>query len=287
VARTHGRIYTSIWDSGSEFRTLTARAQRVYLVLLSQPQINNCGCLPYVPKKWVRLAPDETDATLETAIRELVDRRFIVLDEQTDELLIRTFIKHDRIEKQPQLAQAARREFGETESREIRRQLLLGYPDLFGDVAPDSLRDPLPEPLFDPSSEGSREGSAKESNEGSGEGSLARATRTRTRAPAPSPTPAPSPKEIEEMAVRPSREPQPRTNGLPFEKERLTVELLSAIGDDADERTPDVVRSLAKRLPESALVKVNESLRTQRPQNRASYAVGALQSEFAEIASRT
>jgi hypothetical protein len=77
------------------------------------------------------------------------------------------------------------------------------------------------------------------------------------------------------------------TTGLPIDLERETVALLAAIGDAADANTPDVVRALAKRLPLAALVKVRESLQTQpRIDNRAAYAVGALQSEFAELATR-
>jgi len=40
-------------------------------------------------------------------------------------------------------------------------------------------------------------------------------------------------------------------------------------------------------LPQASEEKVLESLRTQKPRNRAAYAVGALQSEFAELAGRT
>lgn len=147
MPRTHGRIYTSIW-ADDDFRQLDKDDQRAYLMLLSQPQINNCGVVPYVPKKWIRLAANEDEHAMLDAFANLVDRRFIVVDEETDELLIRTFIKHDRIEKQPQLTEAAKREFLAVESRPIKLVLLGEYPQLFDEIAPQHLKEALPEPLW-------------------------------------------------------------------------------------------------------------------------------------------
>lgn len=177
MARTHGRVDIAIWANG-DFKKLTKDAQRAYVMLLSQPQINNCGVLPYVPKRWVRLAYEETEDELDQALGGLVDRRFIVLDATTDEVLIRTFIRHDRIEKQPNLVKAAKREFGDIVSTRIQRVLLAEYPQLFDEVATEDLREPLPEPLF---AEGLPEGVPEPPSRAS--------ARSHARAPAPSPAP--------------------------------------------------------------------------------------------------
>jgi hypothetical protein len=177
MARTHGRVDIGIW-SNTDFKRLTKDAQRGYVMLLSQPQINNCGVVPYVQNRWVKLAADETDGELEQALNTLVDKRFIVLDEHTDEVLIRTFIRHDRIEKQPNLVKAAKREFGDIVSTRIQRVLLGEYPQLFDEVATEDLREPLPEPLFvEPLAEPLREPPPRAS------------ARSHARAPAPSPAP--------------------------------------------------------------------------------------------------
>jgi hypothetical protein len=265
VARTHGRIYTTIW-ADLDFRRLGKDPQRAYLMLLSQPQINNCGVLPYVQRKWAKLAIDETDQELDQALGALVDSRFIVLDEQTDELLIRTFIRHDRIQAQPNLEKSARRQFTEIESRAIRRALLSEYPKLFNDLATEDLHEPLPEPLW------------KDLPDETPSESPSRARdRTRT-APAPSPTPAPTPEVRDEEAVEPSR--ATLANGLPFEKEQHVEHLLAAIGTHADDGTPGVIRAYARRLPEGALAKVLESIQQQNPDDRAAYVVAALKDEL-------
>lgn len=96
--------------------------------------------------------------------------------------------------------------------------------------------------------------------------------------PIPRPQPKPSSKDVSEGAG---------LSSLPAEKEPHVHKLMREIGAHADQGTEFVVRSLAKRLPESSLAKVVESLRANQPVDRARYAVGALQSEFSELVFRT
>lgn len=131
MARTAALVKSSIWDVGSDFRQLTINAQRVYLLLLSQPQITNCGVLPYTPERWARMAAGDSLANIQAACTELEERDYLVIDLDCRELLIRTFIKHDRIQEQPNLLKAARREFHTIESDRIRDRLTRSYTDIF------------------------------------------------------------------------------------------------------------------------------------------------------------
>lgn len=180
MARSHGRIKVEIWGD-SDFRALSRHAQRAYFMLLSQPQINNCGVLPYIPKKWAKLAADETLAELTRTLAELHGSWFIVIDEDTDELLVRTFIHHDKISEQPNLEKAAKREYLTIESGRIRKVLADHYPDLFTEGVPEG----VPEPL---------------SYKGVPEGVSLRA-RGRDRAPAAPPHPYPTPPQREQTYV--------------------------------------------------------------------------------------
>jgi len=179
MARSHGRIKVEIWGDG-DFRALSRHAQRAYFMLLSQPQINNCGVLPYVPKKWAKLAANETLAELTRSLAELHGSWFIVIDEDTDELLMRTFIHHDKIVEQPNLEKAAKREYLTIESERIRRVLADHYPHLFTEGVPEG----VPEPL---------------SYEGVPEGVSLRA-RGRDRAPAAPPHPYPTPERTDSVS---------------------------------------------------------------------------------------
>lgn len=87
-------LHCSIW-SDPEFADLSERAQRMYLMLLSQETTSMVGLLPYAPRRWTNRAKDSTARTVQAALTELVDAWFVVIDESTDEVLIRTRVKHD------------------------------------------------------------------------------------------------------------------------------------------------------------------------------------------------
>jgi hypothetical protein len=94
VARQHAHLLTSIW-ADPEFIGATSGAQRAYMLLLSQPKLTTIGLLVYLPSRWARLAPDTTLASVEGDIDELEASRFVVVDRDTDELLIRTLVRHE------------------------------------------------------------------------------------------------------------------------------------------------------------------------------------------------
>ena len=84
----------------------------------------------------------------------------------------------------------------------------------------------------------------------------------------------------EEEVLSADRSEGPRA-GLPIEKELAVAKLLEAIGKDADDQTPEIVRHFALGLSEASLARVTESVRGsgREVRNRAGYAVNALKSE--------
>lgn len=94
MARTHAKILCSVWGD-ADFVALPSSAQRTYVVLLTQPKLSLVGLLDYVPSRWARLSGDTTIAQIETDLATLRDARFVVVDDVTGELLIRTFVRHD------------------------------------------------------------------------------------------------------------------------------------------------------------------------------------------------
>ena len=94
MARTQARIHVSLWQN-AEFIALPEAAQRMYLVLLSQPTISLLGVLALTPGRWARLAPDTTVEDVEKALQVLEDAAFIVVEHETEEVLVRSFLRHD------------------------------------------------------------------------------------------------------------------------------------------------------------------------------------------------
>ncbi|KJF21939.1 hypothetical protein C7T36_18335 [Rhodococcus sp. AD45-ID] len=100
MARSHGVIQFSLWNN-KDFRKLSAASQRMYLVLFGQKDVNNAGMLPLMPARWAKYC-DETDVDhVWACLSELATRDFIVFDTDSDELLIRSFIRGDGVVKQP------------------------------------------------------------------------------------------------------------------------------------------------------------------------------------------
>ena len=123
MARGHGRILTSIWDD-ADFLALDERAQRLYLFLISQPNLNHAGLLDLTLRRWARKARGLTSAELEKTLQALEAARFIVMDDDTEELLIRSFIRNDGVWKQPKVMGAMVSGALEISSWRLRRALL-------------------------------------------------------------------------------------------------------------------------------------------------------------------
>lgn len=138
MGRTHARLLTAIWTD-DDFRQLDAGTQRAYLLLMSQPELSICGVLDYNPKRLARLATDTTPAKIIRAVGTLEQRRYIVVDPDTDELVLRTFLRHDGVLDMPNSLKAAARAWAAIHSPIIRR--------VIADALPAGVAAVWPEPL--------------------------------------------------------------------------------------------------------------------------------------------
>ena len=94
MARRYAPLMCAIWDDET-FRSLSSDAQRLYMFLLSQRKMSMVGLLPLTPRAWARFASDLDQDIVQSALAELDVERFVVIDEDTQELLIRTVVTHD------------------------------------------------------------------------------------------------------------------------------------------------------------------------------------------------
>lgn len=122
MARAHARILVSIWDD-PDFQELSVGAQRLYLLLLSQDSLNNAGRILLTIKRWSTGCRSTTPADVRRALGELDGARFVVVDDETEEVLIRSFIRNDGIVKQPQMMKNALREALGVKSARLRAVL--------------------------------------------------------------------------------------------------------------------------------------------------------------------
>jgi hypothetical protein len=123
MAREYCRLLTSIWGT-REFVARSAGAQRLYFLLLSQPELSMCGVLTPAPSRWASFAPDTTDRGVKAALAELQEHGYIVHDRITEELWIRSFVRHDSKLGTPNVAVGVTKAFCAVRSPTIRLGIL-------------------------------------------------------------------------------------------------------------------------------------------------------------------
>lgn len=123
MARSHGRIYSVIW-SDPDFLALTPTAQRLYLFLLTQPDLNQAGLVALRTRRWSRSAKALNADSLAADLAELETARFVLVDEDTEEVLLRTFVRNDGVHRQPNVMRRMGEDALEIASPQLRRGLL-------------------------------------------------------------------------------------------------------------------------------------------------------------------
>jgi hypothetical protein len=123
MAREFGRVLSAIW-SDRDFLALSQEQQRFYMFLLSQPNLNQAGVLPVTVRRWAASAADLSAAEVEGLLYELDRWRFVVWDQGTEELLIRTYVRNDKVYRQPKVMLAMVSDAAEIVSPRLRMTLL-------------------------------------------------------------------------------------------------------------------------------------------------------------------
>jgi len=119
MARSHGRIMAAIWNDG-DFIAMRGSAQRLFMFLLSQPDLSHAGLVPMRVNRWAKKAEDSTPATVRDDLAYLDERGFVVADDDTEEVLIRTFVRNDGVYKQPKVMLRMREDAQQIESPRLR-----------------------------------------------------------------------------------------------------------------------------------------------------------------------
>jgi len=122
MSRNHGRLLTEIL-SDPDFQTLSEGAQRLYMILLPQRDLNTAGILSINYRRWARVCSTTTPERIRELAHELDKRRYVILDEDTEEAFIRSLIRRDGIASQPQMLKNALKVATQVESPRLRAEL--------------------------------------------------------------------------------------------------------------------------------------------------------------------
>jgi hypothetical protein len=163
MARDHARIFTAIW-SDPDFRALPVPPQHTFFMLLSQPRLSYCGVMDYLPNRLSKMSAKATARTTANAVSSLEKARFVVTDEDTGELLIRSFVRHDGLLAMPNMTKAMTKDYLAVLSDPLREAIKSELSRAFTE-SPDlggwkGLAQASPELHAEVTAKGSRKGSA-------------------------------------------------------------------------------------------------------------------------------
>jgi hypothetical protein len=209
MSRDFARVKGSIW-ADDDFRVLPIASQWLYFHLLTTSTLNYAGVADWRPARIAALSGDGSAADIEEAALHLEVAQFVVIDRDSEEALVRSFLRYDGLMSQPNVAAAMVKDFACVVSRPLRgvfihelRRLHKEDPDLRGwkrkDVSELLDRESLTTeeaigllPL-NPSGNPSPNPSVNPSANGSGRGSVDTTVDTCLT---PAPTPAPTPNSL-------------------------------------------------------------------------------------------
>src|SRR5690625_1130485 len=142
MAREFSKFNLAIWQD-DDCRALPPPPQHLYMVLWTHPVLTYAGVVDWRPGRLAALAGGWTAEDVRTAADCLEARLFIVTDEDTEECLIRSWVRFDGLMKQPRMAVSFANAYAETASSEIRgviihelNKLHSREPDLAGWAKP-------------------------------------------------------------------------------------------------------------------------------------------------------
>jgi len=103
VARDHTRVNIDIWGD-DEFCELPVDSQALYWTLWTSAGRSYCGAHDWNPAKLAQRAGDWSVPRIESAAAVLSERLFLIIDTDTSECLLRSWIKHDGLWRIPNMA---------------------------------------------------------------------------------------------------------------------------------------------------------------------------------------
>lgn len=128
MPRSEARINCTIWQN-EDFLALTGSQQRTYFLVVTQGDIALTGVIAHVPARWATRAVDTDRNDIDSDLAALEDRGFVLVDEDTCELWVRTFSYWDGVTRSVRTRQGMWTAYRNIASETIRRAFIKQYAD--------------------------------------------------------------------------------------------------------------------------------------------------------------
>lgn len=122
MARNFATNPTAIWND-PRFRGLDPLEQHAYFLVSTQANITAAGTLPLTLRRWARLSTGGDVDQLRAALYGLAQAGWVVVDEDTEELLLVPFVRDDKGYNNPKRRPTILEAAADVESPTIRRAL--------------------------------------------------------------------------------------------------------------------------------------------------------------------
>jgi HNH endonuclease len=134
--RREAHIPAALW-SDPEFRVLDRYTQRLYLMLLTAPEMDQAGVLPLVERRWAGRAANLTPENVLQALGDLHTAGMVFADMEQQEVFVSGYYVIERIAKQPRRVVGVIDTLNESFSAELRSFASAELGSLLNSVAPD------------------------------------------------------------------------------------------------------------------------------------------------------
>lgn len=119
MAKKFAQIRPDIWND-DDFRALTFGAQHLYFLMLTDPELSWAGVTDWKPARIRQRAAEWSMLEIMRSAVELSYAHFLVFDQETEEVLVRSYVRHDGLLKQPRMAVSVANAFGSIGSNKLR-----------------------------------------------------------------------------------------------------------------------------------------------------------------------
>lgn len=161
MARNFARVSTAVWADPT-WRALGAGRQHMYLLLLSQPKLTLAGSLDVKTRVWADMA-ELPESDIVERLQGLDVLGLIAVDWETEELVIRTFVRHDLVLSNRKTAKGMWSAWGAIESQRLREVVVANLPSEAFDPDVDPPIEPPIEPPIDHPILGAGDGGSEDS----------------------------------------------------------------------------------------------------------------------------
>jgi hypothetical protein len=132
VARDRANLRIDLW-ADEDWRKLSMGAQHLYMLILSHSTLNYAGVADWRPGRLAALTSGRTPDDIRRDAQELSGASFIYADEMTEEVLIRSFLRHDGVIKHPRLHVSMAKDYAGISSDDIRAFIAFEAQKLHGE----------------------------------------------------------------------------------------------------------------------------------------------------------